>query len=331
LRPLRTRQLGRLCLAVALLAAGSVQAGVHSGDLFMKKRRQQGILTGMPFMANVATRTFVDDLGRKIYLARPPVRIVSLAPSITETLFAVGLDQEIVGVTPFCDYPAQAKGKAKVGYASPNIETIVALKPDLVLAPREFMRADILTKLEQLKITTFILDAKSIEEIPSHVQTLGRIVDRTQEADRVATGIRQRFAEIKARMEPLARPRVLYVLNTTPFITVGPGSYIHQLIELAGGANVAAGARAPYPRLNLEAVLKEDPQILVFPVGSAEGIPESEQKQWQRWTSMSAVKQGRFHTVSSELLNRPGPRIVEGLEALARIIHPEVFDQAGAR
>jgi iron complex transport system substrate-binding protein len=296
----------------------------------MKKRRQQGILTGMPFMANLAPRTFVDDLGRKIYLAKAPVRIVSLAPSVTETLFAIGLDQEIVGVTQYCDYPPQAKTKAKVGYAHPNIESIVALQPDLVLAPREFIRADVLGKLEQLKIPAFILNARTIEEIPSHIQTLGRMVERSQEADRLATDMRQQIAQIKAKMEPLPRPRVLYVLNSAPLITVGPGSFIHQLIELAGGANVAAQARTPYPRLNMEEVLKADPEIIVFPVGSAEGIPESEQKLWQQWVTMSAVKQGRFHHVSSELLNRPGPRIVQGLEALARIVHPEAFASKSA-
>ena len=131
-------------------------------------------------------------------------------------------------------------------------------------------------------------------------------------------------------MEPLPHPRVLYVLNSTPLITVGPGSFIHQLIDLAGGTNVAARARAPYPRLNMEEVLKEDPEIIVFPVGSAEGIPESDQKLWHRWETMSAVKQGRFHRVSAELLNRPGPRIVQGLEALARIIHPEAFESKSA-
>ncbi|HJU03681.1 MAG TPA: helical backbone metal receptor, partial [Nitrospiraceae bacterium] len=124
------------------------------------KRRQQGILTGMPFMANLAPRTFVDDLGRKIYLAKPPIRIVSLAPSVTEMLFAIGLDQEIVGVTQYCDYPPEALAKPKVGYSHPNIESLVALKPDLVLAPREFLRSDTLGKLEQLKIPAFILEAK---------------------------------------------------------------------------------------------------------------------------------------------------------------------------
>ncbi|HKW85824.1 MAG TPA: ABC transporter substrate-binding protein, partial [Nitrospiraceae bacterium] len=223
------------------------------------KRRQQGILTGMPFMANLAPRTFVDDLGRKIYLAKAPNRIVSLAPSVTEILFAIGVGEWIVGVTQFCDYPPEARLKPKVGYTHPNLESIMTLQPDLVLAPREFLRADILGKLEKLKIPTFILEAKTIEDVLSHIQTLGRMLGRSASADGLAAQMRQRIMEVKTRTATLPRPRLLYVLNSEPLITVGPGSFIDQLIELAGGTNVAARARTPYPRLNMEEVLKEDP------------------------------------------------------------------------
>jgi iron complex transport system substrate-binding protein len=279
----------------------------------------------MPFMANVTPRTFVDDLGRKIFLAKAPKRVVSLAPSITEILYAIGLNDEIVGVTEFCDYPPTAKQKTKIGYAQPNIEAIITLEPDLVLAPRAFLRADLLAKLEQLKVTTFVVDPESFEEIPSRIQTVGRILNRSAAADGVAMAMRQRIAAIRSKMEAVARVRVLYVLNSQPLITVGPGSYIHQVINVAGGSNIASQATVPYPHLNMEAVLKEDPEIIIFPIGKAEGISLTEQQEWLRWTSLSAVKHGRLHQISADILNRPGPRIVEGLETLARIIHPEAF------
>ena len=288
-------------------------------------RRQQGILTGMPFMANVTPRTFVDDLGRKIFLAKAPTRVVSLAPSITEILYAIGLTDEIVGVSEFCDYPAAAKQKPKVGYANPNVEVIISLQPDLVLAPRAFLRAELLAKLEQLKIPTFVVDPESFEEIPSRIQTVGRILNRSSSADGVAMVMRQRIAAIRSKLDAVALVRVLYVLNSQPLITVGPGSYIHQVISVAGGSNIASQTTVPYPHLNMEAVLKADPEIIIFPIGHAEGIPTAEQQEWLRWTSLSAVKQRRLHQISADVLNRPGPRIVEGLEALARIIHPEVF------
>ena len=308
----------------SLLVMGPAQG--DDTELSSMKRRQQGILTGMPFMANLAPRTFVDDLGRKIYLAKPPIRIVSLAPSVTEMLFAIGLDQEIVGVTQYCDYPPEALAKPKVGYSHPNIESLVALKPDLVLAPREFLRSDTLGKLEQLKIPAFILEAKTIEDIPSHIQALGRMLERSPVADRVATEMRQRIGSIRSRLQGLPRPRLLYVLNSQPLISVGPGSFIHHLIEVAGGTNVAAGARTAYPRLDMEEVLKEDPEIILFPVGSSEGVPAREQEVWRRWTTLSAVKHDRLHRVSADLLNRPGPRIVQGVETLAAIIHPGTLE-----
>ena len=317
---------GWMGLALALLvlvASESVQAG--GGEPMTMKRRQQGILTGMPFMANLAPRTFVDDLGRKIYLAKVPARIVSVAPSITEMLYAVGAGESVVGVTEYCDYPPDARSKPKIGYSHPNLESIIALRPDLVLAPKEFLRAEVLSKLEQLKIATVILEAKTIEDIPSHIQTIGRLLERSTAADQLATDIRRRIAEVRSRTEHLPRPRLLYVLNSQPLITVGPGSFIHRLIELAGGANVAAKTSSPYPRLNMEEVLREDPEVIVFPIGAADQVPEAEQQQWQRWTTLSAVKQGRLHRINADLLNRPGPRVVDGLDVLARIIHPEVF------
>jgi iron complex transport system substrate-binding protein len=311
-------------LAAILLIAGFTEA--QEGDLPPMKRRQQGILTGMPFMANLAPRTFVDDLGRKIYLAKAPNRIVSLAPSVTEILFAIGVSERIIGVTQFCDYPPEAKAKPKVGASQPNIESLLALNPDLVIAPRAFIRPDVLDKLDQLKITVYILDAKTIEDILSHIQTLGRMLDRSAAADELATSMRRRITDVKTRTQALTHRRLLYVLNSDPLVTVGPGSFIHQLIEMAGGTNVGAAMQTPYPRLSLEEALRQDPEIIVFPVGTTEGIPETEQQRWQRWPTMSAVKQGRFYRISSVLLDRPGPRIVEGLEALARSIHPEAFE-----
>jgi iron complex transport system substrate-binding protein len=316
-------------VGLAVLWSSGIAWGVAEEQSSDMKRRQQGILTGMPFMANITPRTFVDDAGRKLYVAKAPRRVVSLAPSITEMLFAIGLDEQIVGVTEFCDFPPAAKSKPKVGYSSPNIEALVALEPDLVLAPKEFLRADVLAKLEQLKIPTFILEAKSLEEIPLHIQTLGRIVERSPEAAAVAHAMRQRMAEVKRKVESLPAKRVLYVLNSQPLITVGPGSFLHQMIGLAGGINVASQAGTPYPRLSMETVLKEDPEVLVFPVGTVESVPQSEQQQWRRWTSLSAIKNQRIHEVSSNLLNRPGPRIVEGLEQLAKAIHPEAFGSGG--
>ncbi len=286
-------------------------------------RRQQGILTGMPFMANISARAYVDDAGRRMYFAKPPARIVSLAPSITEMLFAMEAGEQLVGVTDFCDYPPEALKKPKVGYSNPNLESLVALQPDLVVAPHDFLKPDVIVKLEQLKIPVFILADKNVEGIFVHIQTLGRIVGRPAKADAVAMQLRQQVAAIQQRIQGMAPVRMLYVLNSQPLITVGPGSFIDQLIGMAGGVNVAAKSVTPYPRLSMESVLQEDPEVLVFPVGKAEGISESEQQAWRQWSTMTAVKRGRLHQISADWLNRPGPRIAQGLESLAKILHPD--------
>ncbi len=290
----------------------------------MVKRRQQGILTGMPFMANIAPRTFVDDLDRKLYLAKPPTRIVSLAPSITEILFAIGLNVEIVGVTDFCNFPPAALTKPKIAYSQPNLESLVALEPQLVLAPPSFLRADLLAKLEQLKIPTFVLESKTVENIFGHIQLLGRMVGQAQEANAYTGSLRKQLAYLTKKVEGRPRPTLLYVLNSEPLITVGPGSFIHHLIELAGGRNAAERANAPYPRLTMEEVLTQNPDILLFPIGEYEGIPQAEQDRWKRWETLRAVQESKLFQVQSDLLNRPGPRVIEGLRHLVKLLHPDI-------
>lgn len=286
------------------------------------KRRQQGILTGMPFMAHVSSRAFVDDAGRRVYLAKAPSRIISLAPSVTEMLFAIGAGTQVVGVTQFCDFPAEAMKKAKVGYVNPNLESLVALEPDLIVAPQEFLKPDLIGKLEQLKIPVFILADRTVEDVLAHIQTLGRMLDRSTEATALGMDLRQHIARVKARTQSAAPVRVLYVLNSEPLITVGPGSFIDQLIGLAGGVNVAAKSATAYPRLSMEVVLQENPDILIFPTGEAEGISESEQQAWRKWSTLAAVKQNNLRQIPADLLNRPGPRIGKALELLADLLHP---------
>lgn len=288
------------------------------------KRRQQGILTGMPFMSNVAPRTFVDDTGRKIYLAKTPKRIVSLAPSITEMLFAIEAGDSVVGVTELCDYPPEASTKSHVGDSRPNLEAILALQPDLVLA-MEVIRDDVLKTLDQLKIPLFVMEAQSLEHVYSHIQTLGRMLHRVQPANALAHSMRKEMQAIGEQTRTLSRPRVLYVLYSQPFITVGRGSFIHQLLELAGGENIAKDAGNAYPRLSMEVVVQKDPEVLLFPSMGGKGSLEVDLDQWTRWTSLTAVKNDRLHFVPWALISRPGPRLVQGLSALAKAIHPEIF------
>ena len=309
-------------LGVWLLAGGLTYADEPEGSVM--KRRQQGILTGMPFMANIVPRTFVDALGRTLFLAKAPERVVSMAPSVTETIYALGLQDALVAVTPYCDYPPEAQQKQRLGGMHPSAEHILALKPDLVLVPQDFIQPDLLQSLDRLKVPVFVLKAVQLEEVLGQIQTIARMFQQPQSGDQVVRQMRKRLDLVKARIHSRARPRVLYVLNSDPLQTAGPGSFIHQLIEMAGGANIAGTMSSTYPRLALEEAVARDPEVLIFPVGTSEGIPLEEQRQWRRWSTLSAVKHDRFISVPSVLVDRPGPRLVEGLEVLVRAIHPEV-------
>ncbi len=315
-----------LVLCVAIFT-GSPQAFGDADQKFMTKRRQPGILTGMPFMANLAPRTFVDDAGRKLFLAATPRRIVSLAPSVTELLFALEAGDRVVGVTSFCDFPPEAAAKPKIGHSGANLERIVALQPDLVIAPQGFLDADLLAELERLKLPVFLLQARSLDDVLAHLGILGRMLDRQRVADDVAGALRVRIQAVKAGTEGRPRPRVLYVLNMDPLITVGPSTFLHHLIESAGGASIAADSPTDYPRFSMESVLARDPEVLLFPSGATEGIAPSDRAQWEQWPMLSAVRTRRLVQVPSVLLDRPGPRLVEGLEVLARALHPEAFPE----
>jgi iron complex transport system substrate-binding protein len=170
-----------------------------------------------------------------------------------------------------------------------------------------------------------VLSANSVADIATHLSKLGAIFGRAAQADATIRDLQQRIESVRRVTAGRPAVRVLYVLNSHPLITVGPGSFLHELIGLAGGSNVAASTAVPYPRLNMEIALREDPDVLLFPVGKVESVPLSEQYVWQQWPDLSAVKHGRLRHVPSDLLNRPGPRIGDGLEALARAIHPEAF------
>ena len=223
-------------LTYVLLACLSFASGDFQEDQSVMKRRQQGILTGMPFMANITPRTFIDDAGRKLYVAKAPTRVVSLAPSITEMLFALGLDEQIVGVTEFCDFPTAAKAKSKVGYANPNLESLIALRPELIVAPREFHRANVLAKLEELKIPVLLLEATSVENIFSHIHTLGRIFDRSTEAHAMTAAMRRPNGRDQPSNRELA-PHSGALCDQQPAVDHGRPGQLHPPDDRLGRGN----------------------------------------------------------------------------------------------
>ena len=274
-----------------------------------------------------APATIIDDWGTEIHLEGVPQRIVSHVPSITETLFALGLGERIVGVSDHCDYPEEAKSKPKVGgYYFPNIETIVSLDPDLVLT--DGYAADI-AKLEGLGIPFAVVQPKDINDILKDIELLGNITGEQKKASELINDMKSRVAAVTAMVSGAAHPKVFYVYDATdptkPW-TAGPGSFADELIQIAGGENIAAHAQDAYFQLNIEELVNSNPDIILVDsmMGTAMTSP-SEIKTLPGWQGMTAVKENQIFTINGDLVNRSGPRIVEGLEDMARILHPELF------
>ena len=272
--------------------------------------------------------TVTDDMGRQVRLKSEPQRIISHVPSITETLFALGLGDKIVGDSDYCDYPEAAKTVPKIGgYFTPNIEAIVALNPDLVLT--DGYVPDLITKLDSLGIPLAVIDPKDINGILRDIELLGNVTGSQKEATELTSDMKKRIGAVVDAVSSASRPSVFYVFDatdTTKPWTAGPGSFVDALISLGGGNNVAASASDPWIQFNMEELVDADPEILLVDshMGTAVISPE-ELKELPGWQNLTAVKENRIYTIDGDLVNRSGPRIVQGLEDIAKILHPELF------
>ena len=287
------------------------------------------LLVLLPAAASALTLT--DQTGRQVSLAAPPRRIISLVPGVTETLFAIGAQDLLVGVTDFCDFPAEARLKPRVGgMLAPSLETMVAMKPDLVIATREGNREETVAQLERLKIPVFLVNPVSLGKVLDIPSRLGAVTGHEAQAAQLTASTQARIKAVTERVASRPRPRVLYVLWPDPLIVPGKGALVSDLIALAGGESVTADASEAYPRYSLEAAVARGPQVIVLAShGSGQGAMSREK--WERFTSLPAVKSGRLYTVDGNLLHRYGPRVVDGLELLARLLHPEVFPKEARR
>ena len=271
--------------------------------------------------------TVTDDLDREVYIDDVPQRIVSHVPSITETIFALGLAEKVVGVSDYCDYPKEAGVKPSIGdYFNPSIESIVELDPDLVLTDGH---SESIKQLDSLGITYMVIDPKDIDGIFKDIELLGKITGTEKEAEKLIKDMQERISHVIAQVEDALRPKVFYIIDATDLNnpwTAGPGSLIDSLITMAGGENIAAEAQGAWVQFSLEAVVASDPEIVILPVkhGTAFTPPEA-LAEHPAWGQTIAVKESSIFTIDDDLVSRYGPRIVLGLEEMARIIHPELF------
>ncbi len=273
----------------------------------------------------------VDGLGRQVTINAIPQRIVSLAPSNTEILFALGLGQKVVGVTDYCDYPDEAKAKPKVGgFSTVDIEKVVSLRPDLVLATQMHAKTTI-PALENLGFTVVALNPGSLNDVLDNIELVGEITGQDREASDLVNRLSSRINEITDKTQKLTtdqKPKVFYVTWHDPLWTAGTGTLANDVIVQAGGQNIASDITDD-KIIDLETVINRDPEIIIVSVGMGSGqdLPWQYIKTESRLKDTRALLNGRVYKVDGDLIDRPGPRSVDALEQVARFIHPELFGQ----
>jgi iron complex transport system substrate-binding protein len=251
--------------------------------------------------------------------AKLPQRIISGMPSITEMLFALELDDRIVGVTSNCNYPPQALEKEKVGGFFLNLEKIVSLEPDLIVMLESAQKRDI-RKFKDFGLPVHSVDPMTVIEVMGTMVELGEMTGAGETAEAVVEEMKRRILTIEARIQGRSPKKVLVMVGYKPLIVVGGGNFIDDVIRYAGAENVAARTRAAYPQYSFEKLLEENPDYIIIPEGM---VGKDEIEADRRWQSLDAIKQGRVLFIDADILSRPGPRIVEAIEKIAAFIHEQ--------
>jgi iron complex transport system substrate-binding protein len=270
-----------------------------------------------------------DSFGREVSITIRPARIVSLAPSITEILFAIGAGERVVGNTTFCNYPPEAAELPKIGGYTPdliNFEAIVDLQPDLVIVG-EFEQEPAIATLEQLGIPVVGVVATTIDEVYTSIEQIGAITGYGQESAAVVKDMRDRIDAISSKVASMAadqRPRVFWEVFDEPLITTGPSSFISQLIERAGGVNIFADQSEAYPQVSHESVIALNPEVILGTLDQVEPLAPERVAQRPGWSTISAVEHGRIYLLDSDPVSRAGPRLADALEAMLAVLHPEL-------
>jgi iron complex transport system substrate-binding protein len=313
---LRPRLHSTICVALAFLLCAAAPS-----------RAQSATSDTRPAKAP-AFREVVDETGRLVRIPQPVRRIVSLAPSLTETIYALGLQDRLVGDTDYCDYPPDAQKKTKVGGGiDPSLEVIASLHPDLVLATKSYNRRETILALDELGIASYATDPHTIDDIVSSAKTLADILGVPEAGSSVAADMEGRLAALQARLAAFPPKRVLFVVWTQPLISTGQKTFLADALRHAGAVSIVDSSQ-DWPQVNLEEVARLQPDFLVFADAHAEGPAREvdELATLPGWKILNAVSSRRF-AVISDAVNRPAPRIVSAIEDLARQLHPEAFAQ----
>jgi iron complex transport system substrate-binding protein len=327
-----TTLVARIRLAACLLAI----AAMHTALASATRAQSQPQTAGPPITANPisvaldsGTREVTDEIGRLIRIPQSIHRVVSLAPSITETLYALGLQDELVGDTDYCDYPPDAQRKPKVGGAiNPSIEAIAALHPDLVLVTKALNRLDTVRALEALNIPSYATDPHTVAEILSSTQRLAELLGVSQSGASITSDLQQRLTATQQRLSHFPTRRVLFVVWPQPLISIGKKTFIADALLYAGATSIIDSSQ-DWPQVSLEEVVREQPEFLVFAESHASEAPPGIDSlaNLPGWRVLDAVK-NRHYALVSDAVNRPSLRIVSAIETLAKQLHPEAYADA---
>lgn len=285
--------------------------------------------TGYLLFAYPSSARMVNDpLGREVSLPEDPRRVVALAPSITEIVFALEEQDRLKGVTRYSDFPPEALKYPKVGsYVQLDLEKIVALKPDLCIAIRDGNPKNVIDRLASLNIPVYVVDPRNSEAVMESILKIGMLLNAAEKAEKLVKNMRCRIQRVKFLVDRVdTRPRVFFQIGISPIISVGTHTFCHELIVLAGGKNLSEGP-VSYPRFSKEQVLAISPEVLIVSSMERERVFEQVKSEWDQWPDLPAVKNKRIFLVDSNLFDRPTPRLVDGLELLLQLIHPEIFEE----
>jgi iron complex transport system substrate-binding protein len=276
----------------------------------------------------LSAKTVTDQLGRNVDVPGEPKRIVALAPSITEIIFQLNQANRLKGVTQFSNYPPQALALPKVGsYVRLDLERIVALDPDLCIGIKDGNPKEIVDRLESMKIPVYVVDPRNLDTVIETILEIGHLLNAAERANMLAETMANRLQRvIKIASQTEKRPRVFVQIGISPIISAGSKTFIHDLIIKAGGINVAAGSTA-YPRYSREQVLALSPEIIIITSMARQAGFEKVKRDWSRWPNLPAAQNQSIFLVDSDIFDRPSPRLMDGLELLVKLIHPESFEQ----
>jgi cobalamin transport system substrate-binding protein len=273
-------------------------------------------------------RMLVDPTGRKIDVPADPRRVVALAPNITEIVYALGQAQRLKGVSRFSDYPAAAQKLPKVGsYVQLDVERILALQPDLCIGVKDGNPLAAVELLGSLGIPVFAVDAVDLRSTMQSITAIGDLLNAQARARAIVADMRRRIRRVAdTAVRAAGKPRVFVQIGVSPIVSVGNGTFVNQLITLAGGINVAAGPD-PYPRFSVEQVIALAPDVLVISSMARQTVFEQVKAGWMQWPAIPAVRNHAVFIAPTNLFDRPTPRLVDGLEQMARYIHPQLFKE----